>query len=72
MASSGKTAAGKNEISAFLVLKDQVQPIRKIPTFGVRASETSELRFRQAQGELLGPRGRGQEQALAVLTFAGT
>jgi acyl-CoA dehydrogenase len=67
MASSGKTAAGKNEISAFLVLKDQVQPIRKIPTYGVRASETSELRFHRAQGELLGPRGRGQEQALAVL-----
>jgi alkylation response protein AidB-like acyl-CoA dehydrogenase len=67
MASSGKTAAGKNEISAFLVPKDQVQPIRKIPTYGVRASETSELRFHRAKGELLGPRGRGQEQALAVL-----
>ena len=68
MAATGVTAAGKKEISAFLVERDQVQGIRKIPTFGMRASETSELRFEGARAELLGAeRGRGQTQALSVL-----
>jgi alkylation response protein AidB-like acyl-CoA dehydrogenase len=67
MATTGTTEKGKKEISAFLVLKDQVQPVRKVPTSGLRASETSELKFVNAHGELLGPRGSGQTAALACL-----
>ena len=68
MAATGVTAKGKKEISAFLVERDQVRGVRKIPTFGMRASETSELRFENARAELLGTeRGRGQTQALTVL-----
>lgn len=67
MARTGMLKEGKKEISAFLVMKDQVEPVRKIPTYGIKASETSELKFDAARGELIGKRGRGQEQALAVL-----
>ena len=67
MATTGTTAKGRKEISAFLVGKDQVLPVRKVPTCGLRASETSELKFVNARGELLGPRGSGQAAALACL-----
>ena len=67
MARTGTVENGKKEISAFLVAKDQVEPVRKIPTFGVKASETSELAFKKSKAELIGEKGRGQEQALAVL-----
>ena len=74
----GKLAAGekappavdprrKKEISAFLVEKSEVQAIRKVPTCGLRASETSEFRLENARGELLGARGAGQSAALACL-----
>src|ERR1700675_1984800 len=62
-----RTDAGKNEISAFIMMKDQVTPVRKIHTYGMRASETSELRFTNSKAEILGERGRGREQALTVL-----
>ena len=48
-------------------MKDQVRPVRKIHTYGMRASDTAELRFENARAELLGARGRGREQALSVL-----
>jgi alkylation response protein AidB-like acyl-CoA dehydrogenase len=67
MATTGKTETGKNEISAFIMMKDQVTPVRKIHTYGMRASDTAELRFENAKAELLGARGRGREQALSVL-----
>ena len=67
MATTGKTETGKNEISAFIMMKDQVTPVRKIHTYGMRASDTAELRFEKAKAELLGGRGRGREQALSVL-----
>jgi len=67
LAGSGTTAKGKKEISAFLVARDQVKPVRKIPTYGMKSSETSEIRFDRARGELLGQRGQGQEHALAAL-----
>ncbi len=67
MAASGTTAEGKKEISAFLVEKSQVTPLRKVPTCGLRASETSELKFTRARGELIGKRGAGQQGALACL-----
>ncbi len=67
IAVTGTTAEGQKELSAFLVAKDQVQIVRKIPTYGMKASDTAELRFERAKAELLGERGRGREQALAVL-----
>jgi alkylation response protein AidB-like acyl-CoA dehydrogenase len=67
MAASGVTDAGKKEISAFLVERSQITPLRKVPTCGLRASETSELRLTKARGELLGERGAGQSAALACL-----
>jgi alkylation response protein AidB-like acyl-CoA dehydrogenase len=67
MAASGTTEKGKKEISAFLVEKSQIQPLRKVPTSGLRASETSEFKLVNARGELLGVRGGGQSAALACL-----
>ncbi|MEP6975908.1 MAG: acyl-CoA dehydrogenase family protein, partial [Spartobacteria bacterium] len=67
IATTGRTEKGKNEISAFIMMKDQVTPVRKIHTYGMRASETSELRFTDSKAEILGERGRGREQALTVL-----
>jgi len=67
MADTGTTNKGKKEISAFLVAKDQVKPVRKILTYGMKSSETSEIRFDQARGELLGQRGQGQKHALTIL-----
>jgi alkylation response protein AidB-like acyl-CoA dehydrogenase len=67
MAASGTTEKGQKEISAFLVEKSQVRPVRKVPTCGLRASETSELKLVKARGELLGRRGSGQSAALACL-----
>jgi alkylation response protein AidB-like acyl-CoA dehydrogenase len=67
MAATGVNEKGRKEISAFLVEKSQIQPLRKVPTCGLRASETSEFRLVRARGELLGPRGSGQAAALACL-----
>lgn len=57
----------KKEISAFLVEHAQVKPLRKVPTCGLRASETSEFELVNARAELLGARGAGQAAALACL-----
>jgi Acyl-CoA dehydrogenases len=65
MATTGKTETGKNEISAFIMMKVRYAG-RKIHTYGMRASDTAELRFEKAKAELLGARGRGREQALSV------
>jgi len=67
MAVTGDRDGGRKEISAFTVLRDQVQVVRKIPLYGVRASETHELRFDGAEGKLLGEKGRGQANALRML-----
>jgi alkylation response protein AidB-like acyl-CoA dehydrogenase len=67
IAATGTNEKGRKEISAFLVDKAQVQPIRKIATCGMRASDTSEFRLVAAKAELLGARGTGQAGALAVL-----
>ncbi len=67
IATTGRSEKGKNEISAFITMKDQVEGVRKIHTYGMRASETSELRFNNSKAEILGERGRGREQALSVL-----
>ncbi|MDB6094134.1 MAG: Acyl-CoA dehydrogenase [Verrucomicrobia bacterium] len=67
MAATGTTEKGRKEISAFLIDKSQIQPTRKVPTCGLRASETSEFKLVGARGELLGARGTGQQAALACL-----
>ncbi len=67
MAATGVNEKGRKEISAFLVAKSQIRPVRKVPTCGLRASETSEFRLVKARGELLGERGSGQAAALACL-----
>jgi alkylation response protein AidB-like acyl-CoA dehydrogenase len=67
IATTGRTDAGKNEISAFITKKGEFTGVRKIRTYGMRASETSELRFEDTKAEILGERGRGREQALTVL-----
>lgn len=67
MAATGTTAQGRKEISAFLVDKSQINPVRKVPTCGLRASETSEFELTDARAQLLGPRGSGQSTALSCL-----
>ena len=67
IATTGRTEGGKNEISAFIMHKGEFTGVRKIHTYGMRASETSELRFDNSKAEILGERGRGREQALTVL-----
>jgi len=67
MAATGVNEKGRKEISAFLVAKSQIRPLRKVPTCGLRASETSEFHLVKARGELLGERGSGQAAALACL-----
>ena len=60
IAVTGTTADGHKELSAFLVFKDQVQTVRRIPTYGMKASNTAELRFDRARAELLGEHGKGR------------
>jgi acyl-CoA dehydrogenase len=67
MASTGVNEKGRKEISAFLVRKEHVKPIRKIYTYGMKASDTAELRFENAPAELLGEKAHGQDIALAML-----
>jgi alkylation response protein AidB-like acyl-CoA dehydrogenase len=67
IAVTGTKADGAKELSAFLVDKDQVRTVRKIPTYGMRASDTSELLFEHSKAELLGDKGRGRAQALLML-----
>jgi alkylation response protein AidB-like acyl-CoA dehydrogenase len=64
---TGTKPDGTKELSAFLVNKDQVRVVRKIPTYGMKASDTAELRFEAAKVELLGERGKGRAQALVML-----
>ena len=64
---TGTKPDGTKELSAFLVDKDQVRVVRKIPTYGMKASDTAELRFEGAKVELLGERGKGRAQALVML-----
>lgn len=67
MAATGQTAEGRKEISAFLVNRADITPVRKVPTCGLRASDTAEFKLVNAPGELVGQRGSGQHTALACL-----
>src|SRR5437867_3338602 len=64
---TGTKSDGAKELSAFLVRKNQARSIRKIPTYGMKASDTSELLFDRAKAELLGDSGQGRAQALLML-----
>lgn len=67
MAVSGRNEDGRKEISAFVVRQRDIVPVRKVPTCGMRASDTSEFRLERTPAELIGPRGTGQATALACL-----
>ena len=67
IAVTGTKTDGAKELSAFLVDKDQVRTVRKIPTYGMRASDTSELLFEHSKAELIGEKGQGRKQALLML-----
>ena len=62
-----KVAETRPEISAFIVGAQHRQVVRKIPTYGMKSSDTAEIRFDRAPAELLGERGRGRENALSLL-----
>ena len=67
MAVSGVDEKGKKEFSAYWINTVDIEPVRKVPTTGVRASNTSEFYLRKVKGELIGQRGKGQHAALACL-----
>ena len=67
IAASGQTPEGRKEISAFLVNRSEIRPVRKVPTCGLRASDTAEFRLTKAKAELIGARGQGQAAALGCL-----
>jgi alkylation response protein AidB-like acyl-CoA dehydrogenase len=67
MAVTGQDEKGKKEFSAFWINSADIEPVRKVPTSGVRASNTSEFYLKKVRGELVGQRGRGQHAALACL-----
>jgi alkylation response protein AidB-like acyl-CoA dehydrogenase len=67
MARTGKPTDAKPEISAFVVSAQHRQVVRKILTYGMKSSDTAELRFERAPAELVGERGKGRENALSLL-----
>jgi len=67
MAVTGQDEKGKKEFSAFWINSADIEPVRKVPTSGVRASNTSEFYLENVKAELVGERGRGQHAALACL-----
>lgn len=67
IATTGVFDNGRKEISSFIVQRKHVQPVRKIPTYGMKSSETSELKFEEAEAELMGECGAGHEQVMDTL-----
>jgi len=67
LAVSGRDEKGKKEFSAYWIETARIEPVRKVPTAGVRASNTSEFHLRHVPAELIGQRGKGQHAALACL-----
>lgn len=67
MAITGRDGKGKKEFSAFWIHTKDIEPVRKVKTAGVRASNTSEFLLKDVPGEMIGPRGKGQHAALACL-----
>lgn len=62
-----KALDAKPEISAFILIAQHRQVVRKIRTYGVKSSDTAEIRFDRAPAQLLGHRGKGRENALSLL-----
>ena len=67
MARTGKPTDPKPEISAFVVDAKYRQVVRKIFTYGMKSSDTAEIRFDRAPAEMVGERGKGRENALSLL-----
>jgi alkylation response protein AidB-like acyl-CoA dehydrogenase len=67
MAVTGRDEKGRKEFSAFWIETADIEPVRKVPTTGVRASNTSEFFLKKVRGELIGQRGKGQHAALSCL-----
>ena len=67
MAITGRDEKGKKEFSAFWIHTKDIEPVRKVPTAGVRASNTSEFYLKDVPAEMIGARGKGQHAALACL-----
>jgi alkylation response protein AidB-like acyl-CoA dehydrogenase len=67
LAVSGVDEKGKKEFSAYWINSADIERVRKVPTTGVRASNTSEFFLKKVKGELIGQRGKGQHAALACL-----
>ena len=62
-----RAADEKPEITAFFVHAQHRQVVRKIYTYGMKSSDTAELRFDRAPAEMVGQRGKGRENALSLL-----
>jgi len=67
MAITGRDEKGKKEFSAFWIHTKDIEPVRKVKTAGVRASNTSEFYLKNVPAEIIGVRGKGQHAALACL-----
>lgn len=67
MAITGRDEKGKKEFSAFWIETRHIEPVRKVKTAGVRASNTSEFYLKDVPAEMIGARGKGQHAALACL-----
>ncbi len=67
MARTGKPTDVKPEISAFVVSAQHRHVVRKIYTYGMKSSDTAEIRFDRAPAEMVGQRGKGRENALSLL-----
>ena len=67
MAVTGCDERGKKEFTAFWIDTKDIEPVRKVKTAGVRASNTSEFYLKNVPAELIGLRGKGQHAALACL-----
>ena len=67
MAITGRDEKGKKEFSAFWIHTKHIEPVGKVKTAGVRASNTSEFYLKNVPGEMIGGRGKGQHAALACL-----
>ena len=67
MAVTGRDEKGKKEFTAFWINSADIEGVRKVPTSGVRASNTSEFFLKKVRAELIGQRGKGQHAALACL-----
>ena len=67
---SGTTDTGKKEISSFVVLKNEFEIVRVLPTLGMRGSDSTLIKLSESKAELIGKRGSGLKQSLFMLDRA--